>query len=107
MGKKHQQLETPPSKNQSKSSTFVQFRIKSDEADILSNAAITLFNEGAIKAPTISALAKSCPYTQMNQWLLIQQRNAMMIEHDKRMKQSQASVSGGLPFSYLPPLEPP
>jgi hypothetical protein len=56
--------------------------------------------------PTISALAKSCFYTQINQWLLIQQKNAMIIEHNKRMKELQASVSSGPSFSYAPPSKP-
>jgi hypothetical protein len=98
--KKNQKLETASSKAQSKNSTFVQFRIKPDEAKFLSDAATALYNEGVIKAPTISALAKSCFFTQMNQWLLIQQKDAMIIEHCKRMNQLRSSVSSGI--SYVP-----
>ena len=104
--KKLQKLETPSSKAESKNHTFVQFRIKPEEVELLSNIAKTLHNEGAIKAPTISALAKSCFITQINIWLLIQQKNAMIIEHDKPMKQLQPSVSSGTSFSYVPPSKP-
>ena len=100
------QLETPSPKAKSKNHTFVQFRIKPEEVELLSNIAKTVHNQGAIKAPTISALAKSCFYTQTNQWLLIQQKSAMIIEHDKRMKELQTPVSSGPSFSYVPPSKP-
>jgi len=106
--KNHQKLETSSSKAKSKNHTFIQFRIKPKEVELLSNIATTLYNERAIKAPTLSALAKSCFYTQINQWLLIQQKSDMIVEHDKRMRELQASASTGPSFSYsyVPPSKP-
>jgi hypothetical protein len=49
-----------------------------------------VFDAGQIKSPTVSALAKASMYTQVNQFLMIAQKNTELLEHDKRMRRLQA-----------------
>ncbi|MGC2684589.1 MAG: hypothetical protein WA323_22240 [Candidatus Nitrosopolaris sp.] len=53
-----------------------------------------VFDAGQIKSPTVSALAKASMYTQVNQFLMIAQKNTELLEHDKRMRRLQAEKKG-------------
>ncbi len=49
------------------SRTFVQFRIRPEEIELLSNIAHMLHENKILKSANISLLAKSCLYTMVNQ----------------------------------------
>lgn len=71
--------------------TFVQFRISLDEFASLSPITKQAVNEGKIKAPTISTLARASLITMANWKLRIDQANAE-IKEDFNCKQSLAQA---------------
>lgn len=87
------------------SHTFVQFRISLEEYEVMSKIAQTAFDGGAIKAPTISALARASLITQANLALKVEQENLRIIEHDKKRRELQALTGPSQMFQNLPPLK--
>ncbi|MFY9796739.1 MAG: hypothetical protein WB988_17425 [Candidatus Nitrosopolaris sp.] len=82
----------------------IQFRISVQEYQVFSNICKLLYEQKAIKALTVSALARACLFSQINQWLAIQQKNAEIITYDKRMKELQATVARKTHGAYVPRL---
>jgi hypothetical protein len=70
--------------------TFFQGRITLEEYEKLLPLAQECFNNGVIKKPTISALARSCLMTQANIYFQNELRNEQIRQADERRKQLQA-----------------
>lgn len=51
------------------SKTFIQFRVTAEEYRFLEKFAISLHSKEAIAKPTVSALAKSCLFSQVNSYV--------------------------------------
>jgi hypothetical protein len=81
--------------------SFVQFRISIPEYDIYAQVAQELYKQGDIKAPTISALAKSSLVTQVNLWFQIEKQNLRIMEEEEKRKKLQA-MTGPSRFPNIP-----
>jgi hypothetical protein len=72
---------------------FVSYRIPPSDYQSMGVIAKHLHAMGKIKSPTVSALAKSCLYTQVNLFMLIEAQNQQAIQYDKQMKDLQESIA--------------
>ena len=71
-------------------SNFVQFRISDTEMKEMTRIASLLSEKKIIKKNSISMLAKACTFTQINQFITIENKQRMMQEYD-RLKQLERS----------------
>ncbi|MGA8084922.1 MAG: hypothetical protein WB988_23970, partial [Candidatus Nitrosopolaris sp.] len=69
---------------------FVSYRVPPNDFAEFQRIAILVHKQGFLKAPTVTALAKACLYTQCNLYLEGERKNLEIIEYDKKMKQLQA-----------------
>lgn len=93
---------TATSKKRPPKETFVQFRISLDEFASLFPIAKQAFNEGKIKAPTISALARASLMTMANLKLKIDEENERIREADRKRMELQAMTGPcKIPYANL------
>jgi hypothetical protein len=71
-------------------SNFVQFRVSDSELQEMTRIASLLYEKKIIKKNSISMLAKACTFTQINQFIAIENKQRMIQEYD-RLKQLERS----------------
>lgn len=89
---------------ESNAGIFVSFRVPPSDYQEFQRIATITYQQGQIRAPTVTALAKACLYTQTNLYHMIEQQNLEIVEYDKKLKQLQA-ITGPSKFPNLPPLK--
>lgn len=90
---------------ESNAGIFVSFRVPPSDYQEFQRIATIVHQQGHLKAPSVTALAKASLYTQANQYLLTERENNRIIEYDKKRKELQALTGPSQVFPNLPPLK--
>jgi hypothetical protein len=80
-------------------SNFVQFRVSEAELQEMTRIASLLYEKKIIKKNSISALAKACTFTQLNQFIAIENKQRMIQEYDmlKQLERSNWQIEAAQP----------
>ncbi len=67
-------------------SQFVQFRLSPQEYETFQRVANMLHEQKILKNNSVASLVRTCAFTQVNQWLMIEAKQKAIEEYDRKQR---------------------